>query len=529
MVFCLFVLMGFPCLGSENLKEHVAWYREILWPQEIEKEYKSERQVCEDLVVEQELAKRFRKEFKISESTKANIKRGNHYLCYFGYVRNNIQTKDEPTEKEIVSYYESHKEEFREPETVSVQKVFLEFGQSPTEDKKSRVRSLAQKVYEKAKQGEDFTQLVEEYSVTKENEGIVGPFPRGRYNPVLTEKAFGLKPGEIGEPFHTKWGYFILKGIKKHPERITPLTEVSRVIQARLKREKQKEIRKQAVEKAMKDFRVKVHKDRYSPENYKDNPTAAVIEGEGFRYTKKDLGDIFRDFYPDKTRDFSSDFRTVTEMILISELFRHSPEFREQKAVTQLEFIENYHLSKAYLEEKAGEKNITEEEFKEYYEEHKNEYLTPIERELGMIRIRIKADRDASPPERHYAEQAAKKKAEEALSRLKKGEDFESVAREFSEDPSSKKGGYLGWIRQPSTPVLDVTAAELEPGEFSEIKQYKDAFTIVKLISEKKRVPRPLEEVKKYIVHILKKKHKEQIRDGVWEKFSKQCDCFNQE
>ncbi|WP_419811636.1 peptidylprolyl isomerase [Bacterioplanoides sp.] len=67
---------------------------------------------------------------------------------------------------------------------------------------------------------------------------------------------------------------------------------------------------------------------------------------------------------------------------------------------------------------------------------------------------------------------AAKTKAliERIYKRLQNGEDFETLAREFSDDPGSgASGGDLGWVNPGDmVPAFDKTMAATQPGELSE-------------------------------------------------------------
>ncbi|MBK7706736.1 MAG: peptidylprolyl isomerase [Acidobacteria bacterium] len=62
-----------------------------------------------------------------------------------------------------------------------------------------------------------------------------------------------------------------------------------------------------------------------------------------------------------------------------------------------------------------------------------------------------------------------KTKAEEVLNRVKAGEDFAALAKEFSEDPGSKdKGGlYEGIVKKQMVPEFENAALALEPGQVS--------------------------------------------------------------
>ncbi len=82
-----------------------------------------------------------------------------------------------------------------------------------------------------------------------------------------------------------------------------------------------------------------------------------------------------------------------------------------------------------------------------------------------------------------------KKEAMEIRERLENGEDFAALAREFSQDESSKEqGGDLGWMQRWSdTSTLVQLAFRLEPGSFSQptpdiTRQTKGGYWLIKVV-----------------------------------------------
>jgi peptidyl-prolyl cis-trans isomerase SurA len=84
-------------------------------------------------------------------------------------------------------------------------------------------------------------------------------------------------------------------------------------------------------------------------------------------------------------------------------------------------------------------------------------------------------------------EASAQKRAAEAYSRLGKGEPFETIARQFSDDPSAaENGGNIGYITAFSLPYeLENLAYGTAPGKLSSLYRSKAGFHIFKNTGER--------------------------------------------
>ncbi len=129
--------------------------------------------------------------------------------------------------------------------------------------------------------------------------------------------------------------------------------------------------------------------------------------------------------------------------------------------------------------------NIERKQVEEYYEQHKERFQRPPMVRASHILIKIQGDNRA----------AAEQRAKELLARVKGGEDFASLARQFSEDPLTKeKGGDLGFFPQHPTPLAQA-AFHLQDGEVSEIIESPYGLHILKVTGRRPAGIAPLEEV----------------------------------
>lgn len=113
--------------------------------------------------------------------------------------------------------------------------------------------------------------------------------------------------------------------------------------------------------------------------------------------------------------------------------------------------------------------NLTEKEMKEYYE---NNIVGDIS--AKHILISYEEDEDLSDEENEAKKEEAKAKAEEVIEKLKNGEDFSALAKEYSDDEGTKEnGGDLGYFNtgdmveafETAAYALDVNEYTTEPVE----------------------------------------------------------------
>jgi hypothetical protein len=110
----------------------------------------------------------------------------------------NLKDKFEATDAEVDAYLKAH----------------------PELDTDAKNRAKAEEVLKRARAGEDFAKLAQEFSTdgSKDKGGDLGWFGHGQMVPEFEQAAYALKPGEISDVVQSKFGFHIIKLEEKKTE-----------------------------------------------------------------------------------------------------------------------------------------------------------------------------------------------------------------------------------------------------------------------------------------------------------------------
>ena len=144
--------------------------------------------------------------------------------------------------------------------------------------------------------------------------------------------------------------------------------------------------------------------------------------------------------------------------------------------------------------------HITNEEVQAFYTEHQKEMQTAEEVQLSEILVSTQPkqpDGDAKPlPEDPARVAAAEAKAKQLLEQLRKGANFEELAKKSSDGPSAAQGGELGGFKRGELARdLEDKTFSLKPGEFTDVLRTKQGFLILKVKAHPHAGVPPLKDV----------------------------------
>jgi peptidyl-prolyl cis-trans isomerase D len=247
--------------------------------------------------------------------------------------------------------------------------------------------------------------------------------------------------------------------------------------------------------------------NRLSPEKYEDslrydlmaNKTMANISAFALEPTDFEIEDLYN---LEKEAVFVS-YTVVSPKTYLDEVeveqagleqwFQENGTRYQTEKMVQLTYL-------PFIYKQVGEKvTIEAADIQGYYDQHLTEYQTPEKRHARHILFKAT---DGDPEDEHLKQQAM---AEEIRARAENGEDFASLAREFSEGPSGPTGGDLGFFeRGRMVKPFDDVVFSMETGTISEVVKTDFGYHVISLEEIQLAGIRPLEDVQAEIEDKLK-------------------------
>lgn len=161
-------------------------------------------------------------------------------------------------------------------------------------------------------------------------------------------------------------------------------------------------------------------------------------------------------------------------------------------------------------------RDVDDKEARAYYDEHPERFETGERLRASHILIRVPGE--APPPER----EALRKRTQGLQDRIAGGEDFATLARQFSGDVgSAPKGGELDvFHRGQMVPAFEAAVYALKPGEVSGVVETPFGFHLIKLHERIPGLKVPFEAARERLVQAIveerRNKRIEQLVGQLW-------------
>ncbi|HAV12620.1 MAG TPA: peptidylprolyl isomerase [Opitutae bacterium] len=146
-------------------------------------------------------------------------------------------------------------------------------------------------------------------------------------------------------------------------------------------------------------------------------------------------------------------------------------------------------------ENRRSQSEISPERIEDFYVRNKIKFYQSESLHLRQIILTPMADEGLVP---------LRQTAKQVISELDSGADFGDMARKYSQDQMSRRGGDWGWIeRQDIRKELSEVAFNLEPGQYSQPIELSNAIFILYAEDNRKEMIQPISAVRDIIENVL--------------------------
>jgi peptidyl-prolyl cis-trans isomerase SurA len=158
-------------------------------------------------------------------------------------MRDQVSRKVQFTPGEVQRYYEEHKQEYAQPESVHLSEILVSApapapaipgGAEPDNSAQlAAAKAKADDIEARLRAGGDFSQLAKSFSdgPTASEGGDLGAYKHGELNKVFEDRTFALKTGEVTEPIRTKQGFVIMKVVQHVPGGVPAFKDVEEQVE----------------------------------------------------------------------------------------------------------------------------------------------------------------------------------------------------------------------------------------------------------------------------------------------------------
>ncbi len=148
------------------------------------------------------------------------------------------------SDSEVRDYYDENLDSFKVPKKVVARHILIKVSPDADAETVKKAKERALKIYKLAKEGKDFAELAKKYSEgpSRNNGGYIGEFTKKTMVKPFADKAFSMKAGEISEPVRTQFGWHIIKVEKVIDAHTTAFKDAKKEIEQKLTDNKAKSL-----------------------------------------------------------------------------------------------------------------------------------------------------------------------------------------------------------------------------------------------------------------------------------------------
>jgi parvulin-like peptidyl-prolyl isomerase len=201
------------------------------------------------LILQQALVQALRKDEEIVEK----VRQYEDSLVTAKFLQKQLSDQLKQSELELLQFYKENIDDFKTPEQIEARHILL------------RSSEEAEDILSKLKNGEDFAQLAEQYSIDLPNAlkgGEMGRLKRGDILPELEKVLFDLREGQVSGVIPSKFGYHILTVDKIIPAKARPFAEVRDEIRKAVFRQKRDKAFEQMITKLEANADIEIIEER---------------------------------------------------------------------------------------------------------------------------------------------------------------------------------------------------------------------------------------------------------------------------
>jgi peptidyl-prolyl cis-trans isomerase C len=161
--------------------------------------------------------------------------------------------------------------------------------------------------------------------------------------------------------------------------------------------------------------------------------------------------------------------------------------------------LSSMEIDKLLKQEVYDKVTLTPKEVRAYYDGNPNQFKAPERVRASHILIKVPPDADETQ------KKEAKAAIQAAAERIRKGDSFEEVAKEVSQDGSASKGGDLGYFeRGRMVPEFEEVAFSLDKGQVSDVVVTKFGYHLIKVEDKRPAGIMSYDEVENTLTDYLK-------------------------